>query len=112
MLEDKQEKVTHTGGRPATKGIIKGRYALSVGHPGTEPPDGWNWTLLTDVARLETGHTPSRRRSDWWGGDVPWIGIRDATSNHGRTIYDTSENTNALGIARDCLQLRDSQINY
>ena len=92
------EIVTKTGGRPATTGVIPGRFALSVGKPDREPPLGWRWTLLTDVARLETGHTPSRNHPEYWGGDVPWIGIRDATAAHGRTIFETHENTNELGI--------------
>lgn len=90
---------TRLGGRPATTGVIPGRYALSVGRPDTPTPAGWEWTLLTDVARLETGHTPSRRHPEYWGGDIPWIGITDATENHGRTIQDTNEYTNDLGIA-------------
>ncbi|NJN35784.1 MAG: restriction endonuclease subunit S [Nitrospiraceae bacterium] len=53
---------------------------------------------MSSVARLETGHTPSRRHPEWWGGDIPWIGIRDATSNHGRVIYETREFTNEDGI--------------
>jgi Type I restriction modification DNA specificity domain len=47
---------------------------------------------------LETGHTPSRRHPEWWGGDIPWIGIRDATENHVRTIVTTNQHTNELGI--------------
>jgi type I restriction enzyme S subunit len=89
---------TKTGGRPATTGVIPGRYALSVGNPDREPPLGWRWTLVTDVARLETGHTPSRKHSEYWGGGIPWIGIRDATSAHGQTIHETHEYTNELGI--------------
>ncbi len=90
---------TRTGGRDATTGVIPGRYALSVGKPDRDPPPGWKWTLLTDVARLQTGHTPSRKHPEYWDGDVPWIGIRDATAAHGFTIYDTAEHTNELGIA-------------
>ncbi|AVG17754.1 type I restriction endonuclease subunit S [Chromobacterium vaccinii] len=89
---------SRTGGRAATTGVIPGDFAISVGNPNTLLPEGWNWTLLTDVARLETGHTPSRRHPEYWGGDVPWIGIRDATANHGNTIYSTAQYTNELGI--------------
>ena len=90
---------SRTGGRPATAGVIPGRYALSVGMPNSAPPFGWRWTRLTEVARLETGHTPSRRHPEYWGGDIPWVGVKDATPNHGRVIHETEENTNALGIA-------------
>ncbi|EIV94542.1 restriction endonuclease S subunit [Frankia sp. QA3] len=90
---------TRTGGRAATMGVIPGKYALSVGDPGQTPPPGFVWRSLTSLARLESGHTPSRRVSDYWGGNIPWIGIRDATANHGATIYETNESTNSLGIA-------------
>lgn len=89
---------SRTGGRAATTGVIPGEFAISVGNPNSPLPDGWKWTLLTDVARLETGHTPSRKHPEYWGGDVPWIGIKDATGNHGQTIYRTAQYTNELGI--------------
>lgn len=36
---------------------------------------------------------------------MPWIGIRDATANHGRTLHDTNEHTNALGIANSSARI-------
>jgi len=90
---------TRTGGRPASTGVIPGDYALSVGRPAQPAPEGWRWTELSDVARLETGHTPSRKHPEYWGGDVPWVGIKDATENHGRVLTDTLQHTNELGIA-------------
>jgi type I restriction enzyme S subunit len=96
---------TKTGGAAATTGVIPGRYALSVGQPPTSAPDGWRWTLLTDVARLETGHTPSRKHPEYWDGDIPWIGIRDATENHGRVLRDTAQHTNQAGIDNSSARL-------
>lgn len=87
-----------TGGRAATTGVIPGDVAISVGNPNTDLPEGWNWRLLSDLARLETGHTPSRSHPEYWGGSVPWVGIRDATANHGKTIFGTAQYTNELGI--------------
>ena len=87
-----------TGGRAATSGVIPGDVAISVGDPKSKLPEGWTWRLLTDLARLETGHTPSRSHPEYWGGSVPWIGIRDATANHGKTIFGTAQYTNELGI--------------
>jgi type I restriction enzyme, S subunit len=96
---------TRTGGRPETSGTIAGDIALSVGTPDKPAPTGWRWTKLSDVARLETGHTPSRRHPEYWDGDVAWIGIKDATENHGRTIYDTIQHTNELGIANSSARI-------
>jgi len=54
--------------------------------------------MLTDIARLESGHTPSRRHPEWWGGSIPWISIQDAKAHHGGRIDDTDGKTNKLGI--------------
>ncbi|WP_081698387.1 restriction endonuclease subunit S [Meiothermus taiwanensis] len=62
-------------------------------------PKGWRWTLLTDFARLESGHTPSRRREEWWGGDIPWISLSDIRALDGKTAIQTREYTNPEGIA-------------
>src|SRR5438874_10867961 len=68
-------------------------------------PPGWEWVRLQDVARLETGHTPSREHPEYWDGDIPWIGIKDATGSHGRTILDTFQHTNQLGIDNSSARL-------
>src|SRR5690349_7909246 len=89
---------TRTGGREATTRRIDGDCALCVGSPFRPAPDGWEWVELTSIARLESGHTPSRRRPEWWGGDIPWISLPDARDHHGRAITTTRETTNPLGI--------------
>lgn len=96
---------TRTGGREATTAIDPGRYALSVGRPDRPTPPGWEWTRLTQVARLETGHTPSRKHPEYWGDDVPWIGIKDATRNDGRRIDDTLQKTTSAGIENSSARL-------
>ena len=87
-----------TRGRAETDRIIEGKLSLSVGMPSIQPRRGWRWTKLTNVARLESGHTPSRKRPEYWGGDIPWLGITDARAYHGRVIEDTEQHTNQLGI--------------
>jgi type I restriction enzyme S subunit len=59
---------------------------------------GWRWHRLTKLARLATGHTPSRRCPEYWDGDIPWIQLPDIRALDGRLAMDTSEHTNALGI--------------
>jgi type I restriction enzyme, S subunit len=90
--------VTETGGRNATTRHIPPKLALAVGMPSTSASEGWRWSPLTDLARLESGHTPSRRHPEYWGGIIPWIGIQDARANDGRRIENTEEKTNPLGI--------------
>lgn len=85
--------------RPASDDVIPGVAAISVGDPGTDAPPGWRRVRLTDVARLESGHTPSRKHPEWWGGDVPWVSLPDARQHHGGVINDTIQKTNELGLA-------------
>lgn len=94
-----------TRGRAATKRIIPGELSLSVGKPPTAPRPGWRWSELAEIAQLESGHTPSRRHPEYWEGLIPWIGIRDAKANHGKTIFDTEQHTNELGIANSAARL-------
>ncbi len=96
---------TRTGGRAATTRHIPPTLALAVGMPTVVEPRGWRWRPLSELARLESGHTPSRQHSEYWGGDVPWISIPDAKRCHGGVINDTEESTNALGIANSSARL-------
>jgi type I restriction enzyme M protein len=106
LLESADDLVARTppppqprGGRVAAKRVIPGVAALSVNDPLKRLPDGWSWVALSRVARQETGHTPSRSRPEWWGGDIPWVGIKDAAIHHGRVVFKTIQSTNEGGLA-------------
>jgi type I restriction enzyme S subunit len=94
-----------TTGRSATDDLIVGRCILSVGHPGTPAPEGWQWVPLSRVARLESGHTPSRKHPEYWNGAIPWIGIQDAREHHGGRIFDTRQTVNDLGLQNSAARL-------
>ena len=61
-------------------------------------PKKCSWVLLTDVARLATGHTPDRERSEYWNGEIPWISLTDIRSLDGTEAKSTIENVTPLGI--------------
>lgn len=94
-----------TGGRDAASGVIPGRYALSVGMPDLPAAKGFRWVMLSELARLESGHTPRRSEPEYWDGDIPWIGIRDATANHGLTIGTTLQTITEAGLANSSARL-------
>lgn len=63
------------------------------------PRKGWRWCLLSDVARLESGHTPSRREPSYWdGGDVPWLSLKDIRGLAGRYVTETEDKPTPKGI--------------
>lgn len=98
-------QTTTTGGREATSAVIPGNGILNVGNPRTPVPAGYHWRALSDMARLESGHTPSRSRSDYWNGGVPWIGIKDATTHHGEIINSTFQEVSSLGVEKSSTRL-------
>jgi type I restriction enzyme S subunit len=61
-------------------------------------PDGWRWARLTEVARLATGHTPSRRVPEYWNGTIPWISTSDIRALDGHVVTNTSESVTQQGI--------------
>ncbi|MEO7412549.1 MAG: restriction endonuclease subunit S [Opitutaceae bacterium] len=73
--------------------------------PTAPAPKRWTWSALAEIARLESGHTPSRRHPEWWGGTIPWISIKDAKAHHGGRICETEEKTNELGLANSSARL-------
>lgn len=66
----------------------------------SEPaPKGWKWVDLRDVARLESGHTPSRKVAEYWeGGDVPWLSLKDIRGMTSRYVMDTIDKPTMLGV--------------
>jgi type I restriction enzyme S subunit len=87
-------------GRKAATDVRPGHIALSVGNPNTPLPKDWRWVDLSEVATMATGHTPSRNHAEYWGGEIPWISVKDARPYHGKSIFETAENTNPLGISK------------
>ena len=82
-------------------------HVVPVAVPPTfdDPPPGWQWHKLTDIARLESGHTPSRSRPDWWGGDVSWISLTEIRALDGQWVEGTQLRTNPAGIANSAARI-------
>jgi type I restriction enzyme S subunit len=85
--------------------VIPGIGSISVGDPQNGEPEGWQWVRLTDIARLESGHTPSRKHPEYWGGDIPWVSLPDARRHHGCVLQDTTQKTNERGIANSAARV-------
>jgi restriction endonuclease S subunit len=74
-------------------------FCASPVEPSSPTRSGWQWSRLTNLARLATGHTPSRAEPKYWNGDIPWLQLPDIRALDGKTAVQTLERTNALGIA-------------
>jgi type I restriction enzyme S subunit len=80
------------------------RSRLAI-EPGSGRTDGWTWHKLIGLARLESGHTPSRRHPEWWSGGIPWIQLADIRAVDGQVIHETRETTNPDGIANSAARI-------
>ena len=78
---------------------------IIAGSPKESHRGNARWMRLIDVAKLESGHTPSRRRPEWWGGHVPWLSLPDIRKLHGKHVYETLEYTNEAGIANSSARI-------
>jgi type I restriction enzyme S subunit len=97
------------GGRKPTDTRMAGQTAIAVNDPETPLPQGWLWTPLLRLARQETGHTPSRRHPEYWDGDIPWLGIRDARKHHGGVIDRTAQTITAAGLEGSSARMLPAQ---
>lgn len=80
-------------------------HPIVVDPKGLAAPAGWRWAKLTEVADLESGHTPSRLRPDWWGGDISWLSLTEIRALDGQWVEQTKLRTNAAGIANSAARI-------
>ena len=45
-----------------------------------ELPSGWEWASLGQLGSFAGGKTPSTTRSEYWGGEMPWVTPKDMKS--------------------------------
>ena len=56
----------------------------------------WKTVKIGDVvARICSGGTPSSRRSDFYGGNIPWLNTKEINFNR---IYSTERTITELGL--------------
>jgi type I restriction enzyme S subunit len=69
-------------------------------------PDSWSWRPITELARLESGHTPRKSVPEYWdGGSVPWLSLQDIRGADGRVISETKLKPTMLGIDNSSARL-------
>ena len=74
-------------------------------------PANWHVVLLRLVARLESGHTPSRSKPEYWVQSecvVTWFTLADVWQlRSGKQLYlgDTKERISEIGMANSAARL-------
>ncbi|CAH1748287.1 Type I restriction-modification system, specificity subunit S [Thauera humireducens] len=73
-----------------------------------EVPAHWKVLPIRAVAQLESGHTPSRSRPDYWENcDTPWFTLADVWQirEGADYVFETKECVSALGLANSSARL-------
>ncbi|WLH58122.1 MULTISPECIES: restriction endonuclease subunit S [Pseudomonas] len=74
-----------------------------------EVPEHWNVLQLRHTARLESGHTPSRSKPEYWVDcTVPWFTLADVwqvRSGEQKYVSETSEKVSQLGLENSSARL-------
>lgn len=68
-------------------------------------PKEWEYAQLTQVAQLESGHTPSREEPKYWSGNIPWVSLHDTDNLDGREITITKLTVSQDGINNSSARL-------
>ncbi len=105
-----QERRTALITRAVTKGLdpaapIKDSAVEWLG----EIPAHWGVSRTKSVARLRSGHTPSRQNAEYWKDcTIPWFGLADVwqiRSGQVEYVYETAEKISELGLANSSARL-------
>lgn len=68
-------------------------------------PEDWDCAPIGSVARLESGHTPSKRKPSYWGGSVQWVSLHDTAGLDGREIEATAKTITEEGLNHSSARL-------
>jgi type I restriction enzyme S subunit len=58
-------------------------------------PEGWVWSNFGQAFNVYVGATPSRKRPDYWGGQIPWVSSGEVAFCK---IFQTKETITELGL--------------
>lgn len=81
---------------------------LKPGYKQTEVgviPEDWECVKIGSVAKLESGHTPSKRQPSYWGGAIPWVSLHDTDGLGGREILETEKMITEEGLKNSSARL-------
>jgi type I restriction enzyme, S subunit len=62
-------------------------------------PEEWEAMLLDRIAKRGSGHTPDKKRPEYWNGNIKWISLADSPALDRVYIDDTFAKTTAEVIA-------------
>lgn len=65
-------------------------------------PNNWCWTRLENIAEWGSGGTPSRKRKEYYNGNIPWIKTGELNNGY---IFNSEEKITELGLKNSSAKL-------
>jgi len=70
-----------------------------------EIPASWELVDILSVAKLESGHTPSRDNPDYWGGEFQWVSLHDTKNLEKPLVHQTKLTITQEGLDNSSARL-------
>jgi len=71
-----------------------------------EVPAHWKVMRVKHAAKLESGHTPNKEKSEYWDGDIPWVSLNDSKElARNDYIEETKFTISNLGVANSSARM-------
>lgn len=71
-------------------------HATAAAEPKSPP---WDFVILDSVAKRGSGHTPDRKRPEYWNGSIKWLSLKDSDRLDHLYVSDTTDRITPAGIA-------------
>lgn len=65
-------------------------------------PENWVWSKLGEVAKWGSGGTPSRKKPEYYTGDIPWIKTGELNDS---IVYDTEEKITEEAVGKSSAKI-------
>lgn len=95
----KKAELVASGAKSARMALLADLFHRADWEPQRELPSGWQTPLLDAVAKRGSGHTPNKKFSTYWDGDVKWISLQDTKRLDRVYIADTAATITSEGMA-------------
>lgn len=96
-FEGKLTNNVWTGVRfPSTPPELSMAAEPEVAYGNSELPEGWKWVKVCDIAKVETGTTPSKSNPAFYGREYPFYKPTDLEA--GENVFKSSDGLTKLGV--------------
>ncbi|MGX1881016.1 restriction endonuclease subunit S [Streptomyces sp. NPDC055287] len=68
----------------------------------------WGRVSLDVVATRGSGHTPNKKRAEYWNGNIPWVSLKDTSRLDRGVISETTESITSAGLANSSAVMHPS----